>query len=355
MTIQNDFVPFAASVGASVESQAAYIADDITLANGFQNGIADNLKLNKVWRQASIISSVVAQYINAVLQVSTIDDGTTQTLLQNLAEAIRTNARAVDTSSTPNVLVASITPAPIALNDGLVVTLKPNNTNTTGVTFNLNGLGAYPVQTAGGTLQGGELVASKIYQLAFIGSSNVWIILGNTVTGITQSPNDNSTKFATTAYVDYATLHVGFSASTRMPFAQASAPTGWTQDTTDTADNRMLRVVNTVGNGVGGSYDPTIMNVVPAHTHGFSTGGESAGHTHYDNGHGHVVNQWAGYTGGSGGGTNWYGVNGVWSQTGYANLSGESAGHTHSGSTDNGSSHTNWTPRYVNLIICQKN
>jgi hypothetical protein len=31
-----------------------------------------------------------------------------------------------------------------------------------------------------------------------------------------------------------------------------------------------------------------------------------------------------------------------------------SANHTHAGGTDNGSSQTNWTPRYNDLIICQK-
>lgn len=46
---------------------------------------------------------------------------------------------------------------------------------------------------------------------------------------------------------------LGFPAGTKMPFAQAAAPTGWTQDTTDSATNRMLRVVNTAGGGVGGS------------------------------------------------------------------------------------------------------
>jgi len=29
--------------------------------------------------------------------------------------------------------------------------------------------------------------------------------------------------------------------------------------------------------------------------------------------------------------------------------------HSHSGGTDGGSSQQNWSPRYVNLIICQKN
>ena len=39
---------------------------------------------------------------------------------------------------------------------------------------------------------------------------------------------------------------------TRMVFYQGTAPTGWTQDVSDLADDRMMRVVNTVsGGGVG--------------------------------------------------------------------------------------------------------
>jgi len=150
----------------------------------------------------------------------------------------------------------------------------------------------------------------------------------------------------------------GFAAGTRMLFAQAAAPLGWTQDISDAATNRMLRVVNTVGAGVGGSHDPTIMNVVPVHTHGFVTGTESVSHTHYDTGHGHPYNSKNANQPEAPTGT----VTPVWAgdttQTtgnGYANLGAPSAPHSHSGATDNGSSATNWTPRYNNVIICTKN
>lgn len=148
--------------------------------------------------------------------------------------------------------------------------------------------------------------------------------------------------------------NVGFAAGTRMPFAQASAPTGWTQDTTDNANNRMLRVINTTGNSVGGTASPILNNTVPAHTHGFSTGGASADHVHYDSGHAHSVN--TNFVGGAGlaAGFN-YNIGGATSGTGYAALGGMTANHTHSGGTDNGSSQTNWAPRYIDMIICAKN
>ena len=145
-----------------------------------------------------------------------------------------------------------------------------------------------------------------------------------------------------------------FPAGTRSPFAQAAAPTGWTQDASDNANNRMLRVVNTAGNGVGGSASPILNNTVPSHTHGFSTGGQSANHVHYDNGHVHGGG-FAQFTTADLGVYGWSGTGDRNTGTGYASLGGFSADHSHSGSTDNGSSQTNWTPRYIDMIICAKN
>jgi hypothetical protein len=147
-----------------------------------------------------------------------------------------------------------------------------------------------------------------------------------------------------------------FVSGTRMPFAQAAAPTGWTQDVTDNANNRMLRVVSSAGNGVGGSDSPILNNTVPYHTHGFATGGQSANHVHYDSGHTHSF-VWKSITGGTtaGGDPNSVGNVTVSTGTGYANLGGISADHYHTGSTDANSNLANWSPRYINMIICSKN
>jgi hypothetical protein len=161
-------------------------------------------------------------------------------------------------------------------------------------------------------------------------------------------------------------------AGTRMPFAQASAPTGWTQDTSDRANNRMLRVVNTAGNGIGGSASPILNNVVPAHTHGFTTGTVSADHAHYVSGNtggqsaDHTHNYSAPIERFSAGGVslddrmpvNSYQTSGTSNDHTHAFIAltnGSTSNHTHSGSTDNGSSQTNWAPRYIDMIICSKN
>ena len=174
---------------------------------------------------------------------------------------------------------------------------------------------------------------------------------------------------------------------TKMPFAQSAAPTGWTQDTTDNSDNRMLRVVKTAGGSVAGSHSPILCNVVPSHTHWITTGNQSADHTHTGStgtvsanhthgigNHAHTINTPYGASGGAQWGLSpiyqagvinvmnteqaGYGTStGLQSDDHYHGITtgGVSANHTHSGTTDGGSSATNWTPRYIDMIICSKN
>ena len=232
------------------------------------------------------------------------------------------------------------------------------------------------------------------------------VTLSSTSTAPTPTTGDSSTNIATTAFVQTAITNY-FPSGTRLVFAQAAAPTGWTQDVSDTANNRMMCVIKTAGGGVGGSYDPTVMSVVPYHTHGFTTGTESNGHihevaggtssvdiNHYHNVagntgtesvyHQHLYNPSGYVSNGQGGGgdpsqklsnqqtantgnqnqlhvhsfnvnSGYMNANNVHSHSFDVNSYGEQSTHTHSGGTDGGSSQTNWTPRYNNVIICQKN
>lgn len=179
--------------------------------------------------------------------------------------------------------------------------------------------------------------------------------------------------------------NVEFEPGVRLIFAQAAAPVGWTQDVSDNANNRMLRVVNAAGAGVGGSHSPILNNVVPAHTHSGTTAGTPTDHTHSGNtgyvsadhthgigdpGHTHTLLAMAAGAGGSfysaasGGYQSSYASGGagtgIWAGGISANhyhgftTGGFSANHAHAFSTDNGSSQINWTPRYVDNIICTK-
>ena len=79
----NDFLPFGGGAGSNVLTQAAYAALAARTA-GFSSGVAKSAELNKVWRQSSIMSAVLAQLIADNTGADVVDDGTTATILANL-------------------------------------------------------------------------------------------------------------------------------------------------------------------------------------------------------------------------------------------------------------------------------
>ncbi|WP_175994887.1 hypothetical protein [Burkholderia vietnamiensis] len=89
----NNFKAFAAAAGANVMSQSDYEAL-AALLTGFVSGTAQSVQLNKVWRQSSIMSAVLAQFIVDLTGQDAIDDGTTATLLTNLKAAV--SAQSID-------------------------------------------------------------------------------------------------------------------------------------------------------------------------------------------------------------------------------------------------------------------
>ena len=231
--------------------------------------------------------------------------------------------------------------------------------------------------------------------------------ISGVVTAPTATAGTNTTQIATTAFVTTAVASA-FPSGTRLPFAQAAAPTGWTQDTTDNANNRMLRVVAGTGNGVGGSASPILNNVVSSHTHtqqgtfgtstvdinhthGFSgsytTNGQSVTHSHAvsDPGHAHGPGAGSAFMGvpnqGQGGRTDGSQASNFSATAAAAtgisigdasvdhnhtvSISGTSATmnsnntHNHtvtvSGTTAVNGSASDWAPRYIDLIICAKN
>jgi len=69
-----DFLPFATDPGANVITQVAYAALP-AVADGFEAGLAQSAQLNKVWRQSSFMSAVLANWIADTLTVDVLDDG----------------------------------------------------------------------------------------------------------------------------------------------------------------------------------------------------------------------------------------------------------------------------------------
>lgn len=83
MPASNDFLPFAIDPSANVATQAAYVADG-TYIDGFQAGLAKSTLMNKALRQASFISSTLAQLVANTLGAAVIDNGSVSAFLTQL-------------------------------------------------------------------------------------------------------------------------------------------------------------------------------------------------------------------------------------------------------------------------------
>lgn len=157
-------------------------------------------------------------------------------------------------------------------------------------------------------------------------------------------------------------------AGTRMLFANPTAPIGWVQVISNEADNRMLRVVSSAGGGVGGSQSPITMNVVPSHTHVFMGSPVSSTHNHPATASGQTADHvhWVGSgvfsgmaPGGYGGGSARY-DNGQWTggtnsdHSHYITVNNTTISFTPTGNISSNSGAANWTPRYLDLILCSK-
>ncbi|WP_426576664.1 phage tail protein [Xenorhabdus stockiae] len=102
---KNEFLPFGLADGANVLTNEEY-GKLIARTNGFSSGVAKSQELNKVWRQASVIATVVAQFIAETNNQDVLDDGNLATLQKGLLSALK----ATVSSNVPN---ASLTTAGI--------------------------------------------------------------------------------------------------------------------------------------------------------------------------------------------------------------------------------------------------
>ena len=161
------------------------------------------------------------------------------------------------------------------------------------------------------------------------------------------------------AAISYETA---FPTGTKIVFAQASVPPGYTQDTTN--NDCMLRLVNTAGGGIGGSHSPILMDLVPSHTHTqqgtFLSGGSTIdlSHSHPPSSGGQFA-LYGGVYNGTGGGTVPTAMlsGGSSSGTGTSGSAGNAHQHytTISGLTTANGGASNWTPKFYNAIIGIKN
>jgi hypothetical protein len=84
---QNDYLPVATGAGANVDTQAQFAGSGYQ-QNGFVVGTAQPSQANKIWRQASMVGSAVAQTISDLLNIDVLDDGNFANLVANFKRAI---------------------------------------------------------------------------------------------------------------------------------------------------------------------------------------------------------------------------------------------------------------------------
>lgn len=207
MPTENDFLPFAVGGSANVTSQTAYAANTTLTQDGFQSGIANSADLNKVWRQSSIMSAVLARFIVQQSGQPAIDDGTTATLEANLVAAIRSATKTgviLADAGAANAYTAVNAP-PLAAGtwvDGVVQQVKIAHANTGASTYAPDGLTAIPIYGLGlQPLQGGELALNGTAILmhatiAGVNSGNPICVLMECAGGAQQVPPATQTNHA---------------------------------------------------------------------------------------------------------------------------------------------------------------
>jgi hypothetical protein len=121
-------------------------------------------------------------------------DGVSPATSLSVAQAAQAAAAtyAVDTGAS-NAYVATLSPAPTALVDGMVIRVQISNGNTGSSTLNLNGLGAKAIQGfAGLALQTGELVSGGRASFMWATGQNSWILLGSQASSLQVSDASQS-------------------------------------------------------------------------------------------------------------------------------------------------------------------
>jgi len=128
-----------------------------------------------------------------------------------------------------------------------------------------------------------------------------------------------------------------FPAGTSMAFFQSAAPAGWVQSVAN--NDALLRVVSSAGGGAGGSSSVASGVIMPTTTLGHALiVNEMPSHTHTITGKSGAATQQSS------------GPNGdVWGNAAVTSSpTGGGAAHSHAISA------TNWTPKYIDMIICVK-
>lgn len=112
-------------------------------------------------------------------QVFNVGPATTLTQAPEMLQVQQNSANYVVAGGTANAITATLSPAPTALTDGLLVYVRLTATNTGPATLNVNGLGAVNIVGGGNAaLQGTELFNGGFAEFIYKSTTNSFLLLG---------------------------------------------------------------------------------------------------------------------------------------------------------------------------------
>ena len=181
MANANEYYPFGTGTGALVLTNAAYQAL-ASRVSGFSDGVADPATLNVVWRQASVVAAMIAQFTADYGPSNVNDDGNVSTLENQFIAALSaalTSAPApgipyegTDTGTANAMFVSTTRPVVTSLAAGQVFLItKSVSPNTGTVTLVIGSSATVPVvHTDGSNLQSGDWPASGVGLVYYTGT-----------------------------------------------------------------------------------------------------------------------------------------------------------------------------------------
>lgn len=252
----NDFKPFAVGSGANVTAQTDYEAL-AALTSGFQSGKASSAQINKALRQATVMASILGQFIADNSESDALDDGDTATLLENFLAAIKgygaeyffqasnnlseiasSGATAissalynlgqggyhVDTGTANNIKITipgtSLTTVPA----GFPIDICVAEPNTGATTIAINGGTTLPLWGNVGALQGGEIGSKKgIIRVIMNNPGTAFFLVGQNTGGPLQTNSAVYSNHAVSLGQFGQSLSAGSGADSGLTLTTASA------------------------------------------------------------------------------------------------------------------------------------